>query len=179
MSLIGITALYRVPLLHPSSLSLHPQVETDAKSATGSCVSRINETQQSLRDVQAESSKLSQQLAAANAARAQLQEHVTAAANAGLSPAACAPGCALTVSAAKQRSALDDSRIAACISRLDALERASLAAASSSAVAHDASVARFAAAERSIDALRQEQQQVPPRNRTDFQFHSTAPCLSA
>ena len=88
MSLIGITALCRVPLLHPSSLSLHPQVETDAKSATGSCVSRINETQQSLRDVQAESSKLSQQLAAANAARAQLQDHVTAAANAGLSPAA-------------------------------------------------------------------------------------------
>jgi hypothetical protein len=89
--LIEITALDRVLLLHPSSLPLHPQVETDAKSATGSCVSRINETQQALREVQAESSKLTQQLAAANAARAQLQDHVTAAANAGLS-ASCARG---------------------------------------------------------------------------------------
>jgi hypothetical protein len=54
------------------------------KSAVGCCGARINEMQQKLSDAQSESGRLSQQLAAANAAREQLREHVAAAENAGL-----------------------------------------------------------------------------------------------
>ncbi len=61
---------------------------------------------------------------------------------------------------AAQRAVRDEGRLAACVTRVDALERAAAAAASSSAASLDASAARFVAAERGIDALRLEQQQV-------------------
>ena len=48
--------------------------------------------------------------------------------------------------------ALEDSRIASCNERLDAIERASSAAT-------DAAASRLAVAERSVDAVREEQRQ--------------------
>jgi chromosome segregation ATPase len=140
---------------------LQRQVEADSKSATGSCSSRITETQQALHTVRAEHAGLLQQIAAANSARAQLQEQVVAAASAGQS-LKHSPFSVLShsLSAAAQRAAVEDSRITACAHRVDVLERAAAAAASSSTATNDAWLARFAATERSIDALRLEQQQV-------------------
>jgi hypothetical protein len=63
--------------------------------------------------------------------------------------------------AARQRAAMEDSRASSCSDRLDAVERAGCAA-------HDSAVARFAAAESNINAVREEQQQARTR---DFYHH--------
>jgi hypothetical protein len=116
------------------------------------------------RSVQDEQAKLSKQLAAVSSAQGMLQEQMAVAASSGASV------CVLqqvystiflnAVSSAMQRAAVDDSRAAVYGQRLDAMERSAAAAVVSASALQDAATARFAACERSIDVLRQEQQQV-------------------
>ncbi len=70
------------PLLRCSQPA-HAQVETDAKSASATCMARISDTQQAVSAAQVEHAKLAKHVSAASASLAQLQEQAAAAASAG------------------------------------------------------------------------------------------------